>query len=465
MPKIHFLGAAGTVTGSKHLLEAAGRRILVDCGLFQGRKELRQANWRPLEVAPESIDAVVLTHAHIDHSGYLPRLIHDGFRGRIVATPATAALAEILLRDAGKLQEEAAKFHNRHGTSKHWPAKPLYTADDGLKAAQRIEGIPFFTSKRLAPRLSVTFEPAGHILGSAIVSFLVDDGAGGRRLVFSGDLGRRDSPLQPEPSPIGNAHYVVMESTYGDRLHPDEPPADQLAKAVHRTVDRGGALIIPAFAIARTQSLLYLLDGLEREGRIPELPVYLDSPMALDATETYRRFEDDLRPEVYNQLATGSRRLRTAKFHVTRSVGESKAIHRVRGPVIILSASGMATGGRVLHHLIERLPRPETTVLISGYQAKGTRGWRLQQGEPTLRMFGQDVAVRAHIEQLEGLSAHGDQADLLHWLKTASYAPDRTFLIHGETRALTALEKKISDMGWPVDVPTQGQSIDIDFGN
>lgn len=464
MAKIHFLGAAGTVTGSKHLVEAAGRRILVDCGLFQGRRELRSVNWQPLDVPPESIDAVVLTHAHIDHTGYLPRLIKDGFRGRVVATAATAALAKILLRDAGKLQEEAASFHNRHGTSKHWPAKPLYTADEGRKAAEFIEGLPYGKSKRLAPRLSLTFEPAGHILGSAIVSFLVDDGASGRRLVFSGDLGRRDSPQQPAPAPIGNTHYLVMESTYGDRLHPDEPPADQLAKAVHRTVDRGGALIIPAFAVARTQSLLYLLDGLERDGRIPELPVYLDSPMAIDATETYRQFEDDLRPEVRDQLASGSRRLRTAKFHLTRTVEESKAIHRVRGPVIILSASGMATGGRVLHHLVERLPRPETTVLISGYQAEGTRGWRLKQGEPTLRMFGHDVAVRAHIEQLEGLSAHGDQADLLHWLKTAEYPPDQTFLVHGETPALTALEKKVEAMGWPVDVPARGQSVDIDFG-
>ena len=465
MPKLHFLGAAGTVTGSKILLEAAGRRILVDCGLFQGRKELREANWRPLDVAPESIDAVVLTHAHIDHTGYLPRLIKDGFRGRIVATTATAALAEILLRDAGKLQEESAAFHNKHGTSKHWPAKPLYTAEEGLQAAQRVEGILFHKSKRLAPRLSVTFEPAGHILGSAIVSFLVDDGAGGRRLVFSGDLGRRDSPLQPAPSEIGNAHYVVMESTYGDRLHPDEPPADQLAKAVHRTVDRGGALIIPAFAIARTQSLLFLLDGLEREGRIPELPVYLDSPMAIDATDIYRRFAEDLRPDVREQLESGDRWLRTTRFQLTRTPAESKSIHRVRGPVIILSASGMATGGRVLHHLVERLPRPETTVLISGFQAEGTRGWRLQRGEPTLRMFGQDVPVRAHIEQLEGLSAHADQADLLYWLKTARYPPDRTFLVHGETQALAALENKIEAMSWPVTVPRLGQSFDIHFGN
>ncbi|MEM6794019.1 MAG: MBL fold metallo-hydrolase [Acidobacteriota bacterium] len=464
MARIHFLGAAGSVTGSKHLLEAAGRRILIDCGLFQGPRALRRENWRPLDIAPESLDAVVLTHAHPDHVGFLPRLIEQGFRGRVLATPATASLCEILLRDFGRLQEEMAAHHNRHGTSRHSPARPLYGAEEGRRAARRIEPVALGAPKRLAPRLTLALQPAGYVLGSATVALEVDDGAEGRRIVFSGDLGRRDSPLQPAPTPLGSAHYVVTESTYGDRLHPDEPPADQLAKAVHRTVDRGGALIIPAHAVGEAQSLLFLLDGLERESRIPELPVYLDSPMAIDATEIYGRFSSDLLPAVREDLRRGRRRLRPQKFQLARTVEESNAIHRVRGPVILLASSGSATGGRVLHHLIERLPRPETTLLIADHQADGTRGRRLQSGEATLRMLGQNVPVRAHIEELEGLSSHGDQADLLHWLRTARHPPERTFLVHGEEAAVAGLEERIERMGWATMAPRRGQAFDLDLG-
>ena len=465
MARLSFLGAAGTVTGSKHLLEVAGRRILVDCGLFQGLKRLRQQNWRPLDIDPRRIDAVVLTHAHIDHTGYLPRLIRDGFDGPVWATPPTADLATILLRDAGYLQEEEAKYHNRKGTSKHHPAEPLYTAEEGQAAAARIIARPFYETFEIAPRVAVTFRPAGHILGSATVTVTVDDGAGGKRVVFSGDLGRRDAPLQRPPEPIGGeAEAVILESTYGDCLHPEISPLDSLEAVVHRAVERGGALIIPAFAVARTQSLLFLLASLERAGRIPVLPTFLDSPMAIDATELYRRHGDDLRPEIRRALETGQRPFSPSRLEISRTPDTSRAINGVEGPAVILSASGMATGGRILHHLKQRLPDPRTTVLISGYQAEGTRGARLQRGEPTLRIFGAEVSVRATVETLDGLSAHGDQKDLLDWLATSRHPPARTFLVHGELSSLDALSNAIEERyGWSVTVPIRGESVDLPF--
>lgn len=477
MNQLTFLGAAGTVTGSKHLLEIGGLRILVDCGLFQGMKELRLINWEPFPVPPRSIDAVVLTHAHIDHTGYLPRLVRDGFEGPIWGTPATAALASVLLRDSGHLQEEEARYFNKKGGSRHRPAEPLYTEEDGIAAAERIQVLGYHRPKRLGKGVSMTFRRAGHILGSATVTFAVADGATGRRIVFSGDLGRRGSLLQLPPEPIGEADYVIMESTYGHRLHSrdeaedavdDRPgvhvgPADrQLETAVHRAVERGGALVIPAFAVARTQSLLFLLNELEAAGRIPVLPIYLDSPMAIDATDLYRRHAYDLKPEIRRRLRGGDTPLRPQRLTITRSPDASRAINEQEGPLIILSASGMATGGRVLHHLLQRAGRPETTVLLAGYQVPGTRGWRLQRGEKTLRMFGQTVEVRAHVETLTGLSAHGDQADLMAWLQTCRRPPERTFLVHGDDEAFDGLRNKISDdLGWPVSVPRRNESFTL----
>ena len=472
---LRCLGAAGTVTGSKHLLEVEGpsspkRRILVDCGLFQGLKELRSKNWRELPVRPSSIDVVVLTHAHIDHTGYLPRLIRDGFAGRVLATPATADLARLLLRDAGYLQEEEAAFHNKRRSSKHDPALPLYTADEGAEAAERIEEVgydqvvPLF-SENGDPGVRLTYRPAGHILGSATATFEIDDGVENpdqpKRIVFSGDLGPRDGALHLPATPPGVADALIVESTYGDRFHPDQDPGDALAAIVHRAAKRGGALIVPAFAVARTQTLLYLIAQLENQHKIPALPVYIDSPMAIDATDLYRQHGAELRPEIRRALAEGRGPLRPLNLHVARSPELSKRINDLDGPFILISASGMITGGRILHHLMHRLSRPETTVMFAGYQSIGTRGWRLQQGETKLRMFGRDVWVRAEIETLDGLSAHGDQHDLMAWLAGALPRTEdgpKTFIVHGEEAPAATFASRIrQDLGWKdVEVAKEG---------
>ena len=473
---LRCLGAAGTVTGSKHLLEVDGRRILVDCGLFQGLKELRLKNWRELPVPPSSIDVVVLTHAHIDHTGYLPRLIRDGFNGRILATPASADLARLLLRDAGYLQEEEAAFHNKRRSSKHHPALPLYTAEEGADAAERIEEVgydqvvPLFSEDgamagRQGRGVRLTYRPAGHILGSATATFEIDDGALNpdqpKRIVFSGDIGPHDAALHLPATPPGVADALIVESTYGDRFHPEEDPADSLAAIVHRAETRGGALIVPAFAVARTQTLLYLIAQLENQHKIPTLPVYIDSPMAIDATELYRQHGAELRPEIRRALAEGRGPLRPLNLHVARSPELSKRINHLDGPFILISASGMMTGGRILHHLMHRLSHPETTIMFAGYQAIGTRGWRLQQGETKLRMFGRDIWVRAEIETLDGLSAHGDQNDLMAWLAGALPRTEdgpKTFIVHGEEDPAATFAARIRrDLGWKdVEVAKEG---------
>lgn len=467
---LRCLGAAGTVTGSKHLLEVAGRRILVDCGLFQGLKELRQKNWRPLPIPASSIDAVVLSHAHIDHTGFLPRLIKEGFAGRVFGTPPTCDLARLLLRDSGYLQEEEAAYHNKRRTSKHDPALPLYTAEDGAEAAERIEPVGYDHAFRplgaALPELSVTYRPAGHILGSATVTFEIGDGGSNgndaRRIVFSGDVGPRDSHLHLPATPPGVADALVVESTYGDRTHGTGDPAEELAAIIHRAMQRGGALVVPAFAVARTQTLLYLIARLEEHGDIPTLPVYIDSPMAIDATEIYRQHGAELRPEIRKALREGRGPLRPTGLHVARTPEQSKLINDVEGPFVLISASGMITGGRILHHLMHRLDRPETTVMFAGYQALGTRGWRLQQGETKLRIFGRDVWVRAEIETLHGLSAHGDQDDLMAWLAGAlprTEGGPKTFIVHGEPKAAATLEAEIRrGLGWKdVTVPVEGE--------
>ncbi len=461
MAKLKFLGAAGTVTGSKHLLDVLGLRILVDCGLFQGLKNLRLKNWEPLEVDPRSIDVIVVTHAHLDHTGFLPRVHKEGFRGRIIATHASVDLTSIILRDSGKLQEEEADFHNRRGTSKHKPAEPLYTIEDAEAVAERIEGFGFFHKIELAPGITIEYKPAGHILGSATVTLEVQKGGSLRRMVFSGDLGVWDSPMLVEPSPIGPADYVMMESTYGDRLHSNESIEDQLEVVVKDAVHRGGALIVPAFAVARSQALIYYLGQLQTAGRIPMLPIYLDSPMAVNATDIYLRHPDDLRPAVRASLREV---LSLDNIELVRSREESQRINDRKGAMVIVSASGMATGGRVLHHLMHRLNRPETTLLFAGFQAEGTRGWRLQQGERSLRIFGHDVSVRAKIDTIHGLSAHGDQGDLMRWLRTASNKPQRVFLVHGEPKSSAVLRRKIVDeLGFDAVVPAEDQEFSLDL--
>ena len=461
MARLKFLGAAGTVTGSKHLLDVLGMKILIDCGLFQGLKELRLKNWEPMPIDPREIDCIVLTHAHLDHTGHLPRLYKQGFRGRIVATHATVDLTDVILRDSAKLQEEEAEFHNRQGSSKHHPAEPLYTTEDAEAVLQQIEGFDFFRKIELGPGLTIEYKPAGHILGSATVTLEVREQGHLRRMVFSGDIGQFDSPLLAEPAPIGPADYVMMESTYGDRLHSNESVEDQLEVVVRESIARGGALIVPAFAVARSQVLVYHLGRLQKAGRIPALPIYLDSPMAVNATDIYLRHPDDIRPKVRSQL----RELFSLdNLHVIRSRDESQRINSQKGPMVIISASGMATGGRVLHHLMHRVDKPETTLLFAGFQAEGTRGWRLQQGERSIKVFGRDVAVRAHLDTIHGLSAHGDQADLLRWLRTVEGKPREIFLVHGEKKALEVLRAKIEqDLGFEATVPIEDQAFNLEL--
>ncbi len=463
MLTVTCLGAAGTVTGSKFLVEAGSRRVLVDCGLFQGLKALRLRNREPLPVDPRSIDAVVLTHAHIDHTGYLPRLLADGFEGPIWATRGTADLARILLPDSGRLHEEEAAYHNRHGTSKHRPALPLYTADEGRRAAERIRGVRYGQPVEVTPGVRATFERAGHILGSAVVALEVDRGGHRRRVVFSGDLGRYGAPLLPDPAAIGEADYVFVESTYGDRRHEAEPVETQLERIVGKAVQAGGAIVVPAFAVGRTQELMYHLSRLERGRRIPRLPTYLDSPMAIEATGMYLEHPEDFEPEMRAAVADGTCPLHSELFRLARTADESRAINGVRGPAIIVSASGMATGGRVLHHLRRRLPDPKTTVLLVGYQAVGTRGRLLQDGAASVKMLGEVVPVRARVRTIHGLSAHADADGLVRWLRTPGGPPSRVFVVHGDPGPAATLAARIgNELGWPATVPADGERLALD---
>jgi metallo-beta-lactamase family protein len=441
----------------------AGRRLLVDCGLYQGLKELRLRNWAPLPIDPARIDAIALTHAHIDHIGYLPRLVKDGFHGGITGTRGTADLARIMLPDSGRLQEEEAAYHNARGTSKHTPALPLYTEEEGARAAESVRGLEYQKPVRPLPGVQATFRRAGHILGSASILLDLEGDGASRRLVFSGDIGRYAAPILLDPEPIGEADYVFVESTYGNRLHDPEPVPDQIERVVHAAVARGAPLVVPAFAVGRTQELIYYLRALEGAGRIPRLPTFVDSPMAIEATGLYCSHPEDLDPDTAKPVLSGTCPLHTARFTLARSVDESRAINDVRGPAIIISASGMATGGRVLHHLRRRLPDPKTTVLLVGFQSPGTRGRLIQDGARTVRIFGEDVPVGARVETIHGLSAHADANGLLRWLRTAVGRPRRVFVVHGEPDAAEALAGRIrTELGWSASVPDYRELITLD---
>lgn len=462
MASIRFLGAAGTVTGSRFLVEAGPARVLVDAGLFQGPKELRLRNRAPWPVEPASLTAVVLTHAHIDHSGALPLLARQGYAGPVHVTPATRDLLGLLLPDSGRLHEEEARWANKKGYSKHAPhAAPLYSEEDALRVLPRLAPLPYARTRRLAPGVSLTFHRAGHILGSATV-LLELEGPPALRLLFSGDLGRYGAPILPDPEAAERADVLVLESTYGGRRHPEGPAArDALRDEVRGAVARGGALLIPAFAVGRTQEILFNLRDLEGRGEIPELPVFVDSPMAVDATPIHLAHREDHDDEMARLVAAGVEPLRPRRLQFARSPEQSKAINRVEGPCIILSASGMATGGRVLHHLARRLPDERTTVLLVGYQAAGTRGWSLQNGAATLRMHGEDVPVRARVASITGFSAHADEAELGRWLATFPAPPRRTFLVHGEPAALAASRVRLDRLGWPCDVPAHLDAFEL----
>lgn len=462
MPSIRFLGAAGTVTGSRFLVEAGGARVLVDAGLFQGPKELRLRNRAPWPVEPASIGAVVLTHAHIDHSGALPLLARQGFTGPVHVTPATRDLLALLLPDSGRLQEEEARWANQRGYSRHAPnAAPLYAEADALAVLPRLSPLPYGRTRRVAPGITATFHRAGHILGSATV-LLELEGPPRVRLLFSGDLGRYGAPILPDPEDGPVADHLVVESTYAGRRHPEGPAArDALRDQVNAAVARGGALVVPAFAVGRTQEVLFTLRELEGRGEIPELPVFVDSPMAVDATPIHLAHREDHDDEMVRLLASGVEPLRPRRLQFARSPEQSKAINRVEGPCVILSASGMATGGRVLHHLARRLPDERTTVLLVGFQAAGTRGWSLQNGATTLRIHGEDVPVRARVSSITGFSAHADEGELQRWLAGLPSRPRSTFLVHGEPPALAAARERLERLGWPCQVPRHLETFEL----
>lgn len=430
---LQFLGAAGTVTGSRYLIEADGRRLLVDCGLFQGYKNLRDRNRAPFPVAPSSIDAVVLTHAHLDHSGYLPALVRDGFRGKVHCTHGTRELCGLLLPDSGHLLEEEASYAARKGYSRHASPQPLYTQAEAEACLTHLQTHDFDAWIEPVPGTRLRFRPAGHIIGAAQLQLEI----AGHRLHFTGDLGRFDDVLMNPPAPLEDCDVLVCESTYGNRRHPDVTAEEELAPIVRRVAARGGVMVIPAFAVGRAQALLLDLARLRRRGAIPRVPVFLNSPMAIEATELYHRFHAEHRVSL--DECTAMYELAT----MVRTVEESKALNQRHGPMIILSASGMATGGRVLHHLRAFAPDPRNAIVFAGYQAGGTRGAALAAGARELRIFGEDVPVRAEVFPMQSFSSHADAEQILAWMRTAKTSPAITYLTHGDPDAADALRIRV----------------------
>lgn len=452
MAALTSLGGAGTVTGSKHLLEHDGRRILIDCGLFQGHRELRERNWQPLPVAAASIDAVILTHAHLDHSGYLPRLVRDGFRGPIFATPATIDVARLILLDSAFLQEKDAELANRYGFSRHHPALPLYGRKDAERAIESFRPAKLHERAALPIGGEFLFRRAGHILGAATAEVSL----GGQTIVFSGDLGRYDDAIMPDPEPVERADFVIVESTYGNRVHPAVDPAEALGEVIERTVGRGGTVIIPAFAVGRAQSLLYYLWQLKQAGRFNLVPVYIDSPMATNATALLHQHRADHRlpPEVCTEVCA------TATY--VRDVDASKALSASRMPKVIISASGMATGGRVLHHIKAFGGDSRNTILFSGFQAGGTRGRAMIDGQREVKIHGEWIDIRAEVADLEMLSAHADANEIMRWLSGFRTAPKETFIVHGEPAASDALRRRIeAELNWKCSVVQIGKRLDL----
>ncbi|MDI1270661.1 MAG: MBL fold metallo-hydrolase [Polaromonas sp.] len=442
--KLQFLGATDTVTGSKYLIQHDKARVLVDCGLFQGYKLLRLRNWAPPPVKPSSIDAVILTHAHIDHSGYLPLLARQGFRGKVFCTPATYDLCRILLPDSGHLQEEEAEYANRHKLSKHKEALPLYTRDDALQCLKLFHPVPHGKDWQPAPGLHARMTPSGHMIGSSFVR--LDDGS--RSILFSGDIGRPNDLVLKPPVQMDGADYLVVESTYGDRPHKNSDPLLELGKVINRTAARGGVVVIPAFAVGRAQSLLHCIQLLKAQGVIHDMPVYLNSPMAASAMQVYLKHKSEL------QLTAAECDALAHAAHIVQSPEESRLLNARHGPMVIVSASGMATGGRVLHHLKAFAPDKRNTILFAGFQAGGTRGASIAGGAPTVRIFGEDVPIRAEVAMLDDLSAHADAAEIVSWLKGFKAPPKQTFITHGEPAAADAMRQHIErELHWDVHMP------------
>lgn len=462
MAKITFWGAVGAVTGSKYLVEASGKRLLVDCGLFQGGKELRQKNWDQLPIDPASIDWIVLTHAHIDHTGYLPRIVRDGFRGAIYANAATHELCQLLLTDSAHLQEEDAQYANKKRYSSHTPALPLYTVQDAQQALKFFQEIPRKDPFTISPQFTVKPSDAGHILGSSSLQITITENGKSSTVVFSGDVGRYNQTILDDPQPIAKADYILCESTYGDRDHPTAPPDEAIATIVNRVSKRGGAIVIPSFAVGRTQTLMYILRQLEDQQRIPKLPTFVDSPMAANVTDLYVRHREDHRLSfLQEEQKEGGDPLDVHEVHMTRSVEESKKINDVKTPCIIMSASGMCTGGRILHHLTQRLPDARNAIIFPGYQADGTLGRYLLSGGKDAHIYGQHIPVRAEIQEVSQFSAHGDRTELVRWLSGFTAPPKQLFLTHGEPAAAQAFSGTVQQkLRWRVAVPAQGDSFD-----
>jgi len=473
---IQFLGAAGTVTGSKHLINTAadttgknGFQVLIDCGLFQGPKQWRERNWEPTPIPAREIDAVVLTHAHLDHCGWIPRLVKEGFRGPIYATAATIDLCGILLPDSGHLQEEDAAFYNKHHKSKHDPALPLYTFQEALDCLSFFHPVQFGESKQLNSEMSFRFVRAAHILGSSMVELNLNSNGATRRLLFSGDVGRvRNRQTTPgkvvhSGPPSGeSADLLVMESTYGNREHPTDDPRPKLAAVIRKTAERGGSVVVPAFAVERTQKFIFILKELMESHQMPRLPVYCDSPMAIQAVKIFLKHSEEFSEETKALIAKYGSPLKWPEFTFASTPEESKRINQSQFPSLIISSSGMVTGGRIQHHLAQRLPDPRNTVVFIGFQAPGTRGFSIKSGAPEVKIYGEMVPIRAEISVFEQFSDHADTPELLEWLRTFSGKPASTYLVHGDVDAASQLRERMSrELGWNVQVAEWMQKVQV----
>jgi len=455
--KIGFYGAAETVTGSRHLLQFGKKKVLVDCGLFQGSRELRERNWQEFEFDPRELDAMILTHAHLDHVGLIPRLVAKGFSGPIYATPATIGLSRVSLPDSARLQEEDARQANKHG-SRHNPALPLYTEEQVYASLRHMKATPYHQWTPLGGGAGFEFLCAGHILGSAMAKVTFEDGT---RILMSGDLGRYNTPIIRDPETVDRAEYLVIESTYGDRLHSHEPVLDKLAGILNDAWRDGSVVLVPSFAIGRTQELMYYLRRLQDVNQIPRIPVYIDSPMAVSVTQLYRDAKEEFDQDMKVSVEEGHSELEPEGVTFVRDAHDSKELNSRGGPMMIIAGSGMANGGRILHHLMHHLGERSTIVLFTGYQAEGTLGRRLLDGEREVRIMKAEIPVRARIERLNALSAHADQGEILSWLDGFTAPPKRTFIVHGEPPAQEALREKIAARGWDAVIPKHGDQFDL----
>lgn len=459
--RARFFGAAGSVTGSRHYLEIDNFKLLVDCGLFQGLKELRLLNWEEFPVDPSKIDAVVITHAHIDHSGYLPKLVKEGFEGPIYCTEATMELMKILLLDSAKLQEEEARWAKKKGYSRHKDPKALYHSEDVEKVFSLIRTTTYDGELNIHPKIAVKFRNAGHILGAASVELTLQGNQQQKKIVFSGDLGRSEDPMLFAPEPVKEADILFIESTYGDRENPITHPMDEFAEVVNRAMDNEGCLLIPAFSVGRTQLLMYYMKTLIEKKLIPDIPVYVDSPMAISVTQLHKSFADIHKLDDFNLSAQHSV-FDFKNIQYRRSQEESIQLNFIKKNAIIISASGMCTGGRIIHHLYNRLQNKNDTILFVGYQAEGTRGRRILDGEEKIKMFGYEIPVVCHVEKIEGLSAHADRSELLSWLSNFKDHPKNTFVVHGEPKSSRAFARTISEeFNWNVTVPKYMETIEL----